>query len=141
MTYSKSLKPGFSIIELMVALLIIGVIAGMIGPRVMGFLTKGKKTSTENTLKVVKDAIKQYKMTVGKYPETLNDLVKKPEDENITGWDGPYVGSEDSESPAVPTDAWNEPLKYQLNPRGSTPPFTLYSLGDPDKDDDKIYAK
>ena len=135
----KTLQPGFSIIELMVALLIIGIIMGMIGPRVVGFLSTGRKTSTLNTLKVVKQAIKQYKMTVGTYPAKLEDLVTKPE--GITNWDGPYVGDEDSANPELPKDAWGQDLYYKLNERGAKPPFDLYSEGDPDKEEDRIDAK
>lgn len=135
----KSLQPGFSIIELMVALLIIGIIAGMIGPRVLGFLGSSRKTSTLNTLKVVKQAVKQYKMTVGTYPAKLQDLVVKPE--GVSGWDGPYVGDEDSANPEVPKDAWGQDLEYKLNDRGAKPPFDLYSAGDPDKEEDRIDAK
>lgn len=137
---NKTLQPGFNFIEMMVALVIIGIIVGMIGPRVMGLLGRGKRTSTENTLKVIAGAIKQYKIDVGTYPEKLDDLVKKPE--NVNGWQSPYVGDEDKANPVVPKDAWNQDFVYKLNARGSVPPFELYSLGDPDKEDDRIsYAK
>ncbi len=140
MTLSKkTLQPGFSIIELMVALLIIGIIVGMVGPRLVGFLGAGRKTSTLNTLKVVKQSIKQYKMTVGSYPEKLQDLVVKPE--GVSGWDGPYVGDEDSANPEVPKDSWGQDVIYKLNARGAKPPFDLYSQGDPDKEEDRIDAK
>lgn len=134
----SSNKPGFSFIEMMVALLIMGIMMTLVGPRVMGLLTRGKSTATTNTLKIVKQAIKQYKMEVGTYPSNLEDLVKKPE--NITGWHGPYVGDEDKANAEVPLDGWNQPLVYKRNAAGTTPPFELYSEGDPDKEDDKIEA-
>lgn len=135
----KSLKPGFSIVELAVALLIMGLLMSLVGPRVVGLLTSGRKTSTQNTLKVVKQAVKQYKMTVGTYPAKLQDLIDKPE--GASGWDGPYVGDEDSANPEIPKDAWGQDLMYELKPRGSKPPFDLYSQGDPDKEEDRIDAK
>lgn len=138
MLTNKSMQPGFSFIEMMVALLIMGIMAGLIGPRVMGLLTKGKQTATTNTLKIVKQSIKQYKMEVGTYPNSLQDLIKKPE--NISGWHGPYVGDEDKANPEVPLDGWNQDLVYKRNAQGTTPPFELYSTGDPDKEEDKIEA-
>ena len=136
----KHIKPGFNFIELMVSLLIIGIILTMVVPRVAGLLGKGKKTTTINTLRNVKNAIKEYHMTVGKYPESLQELVVKPEGSD--GWEGPYTGSEDSANPEVPKDGWEQELAYKLNPRGSKPPFELWSLGDPDKaEEEPIYAK
>lgn len=138
--YKKTLQPGFNFIEMMVALVIIGIIVGMIGPRVMGLLGRGKRTSTESALKVIAGGIKQYKIDIGTYPEKIEDLVRKPE--NVQGWQGPYVGDEDKANPTTPKDAWNQDFVYKLNARGTVPPFELYSLGDPDKEDDRIsFAK
>lgn len=137
---NKTLQPGFNFIEMMVALVIIGIIVGMVGPRVMGLLGRGKRTSTESTLKVLAGAIKQYKIDVGTYPNTLEDLVKKPE--NTSNWQGPYAGDEDKANPTLPKDGWNQDFVYKLNARGAIPPFELYSMGDPDKEEDRIsYAK
>jgi len=136
---NKHLRPGFNFIEMMVALVIIGIIVSLIGPRVMGLLGRGKRASTENTLRVLKGALKQYKIDVGTYPNQLTDLVKKPED--INNWQGPYAGDEDKINPELPKDAWGQDFVYKVNSRGSTPPFELYSMGDPDKEEDRIYAK
>ncbi len=132
----KSLKPGYSYVELMFAILIIGVLVGFVAPKMVSLLTNAKKTSTKNTIKMVKNEIERYKNTVNSYPITLQDLVVKPE--GATGWDGPYVGEEPN--PQVPSDAFGQPLVYKLNPRGTQPPFELYSQGNPDKEDDRIDA-
>lgn len=134
----KSLKPGYSYIELMVAVLVVVVLMSFVGPRMFSLLTGSKKASTKNTLKIVKNAIQKYKMTVGSYPQNLQDLVSKPE--GATGWDGPYVGDEDSANPEVPKDAFGGDLVYKLKERGAKPPFELYSTGDQDKEDDRIDA-
>lgn len=137
---NKMLQPGFNFIEMMVALVIIGIIVGMVGPRVMSLLGRGKKTATQNTLKVVATGLAQYKMDVGTYPDSLDDLIKKPE--NASNWQGPYVGDETKGSAEIPTDAWGQTIKYKKNDRGVTPPFDLYSEGDPEKEEDRIsYAK
>jgi general secretion pathway protein G len=134
----KSLKPGYSYIELMVAVLVVVVLMSFVGPRMFKLLTGSKKASTKNTLKIVENAIMEYKMNVGSYPQTLKDLVVKPEGAN--GWDAPFVGKENSANPEVPQDAWNHDLVYKLKERGAKPPFELYSLGDEDKEDDRIDA-
>ena len=136
----KTLQPGFNFIEMMVALVIIGIIVGMIGPRVMGLLGRGKKTATQNTLKVLAGNLQQYKMDVGQYPDSLEDLNKKPE--AAQNWQGPYAGDESKGSLEIPSDAWGQAIKYKKNERGANPPFDLWSEGDPDKEEDRIsYAK
>lgn len=134
----QHLKPGFSFIEMMIVLVIMGILMTMVGPRVMGLLGKGKKASTQNSLKVVTQGIKQFKMDVGRLPERLEDLIKKPE--GASGWDGPYAGNEDSANPEVQKDGWDNDLEYKKNPAGSALAFELYSNGDPEKEEDRIYA-
>ena len=137
---NKTLQPGFNFIEMMVALVIIGIIVGMIGPRVMGLLGRGKKTTTQNTLNVVAQALKTYKMDVGQLPDSLNDLIKKPE--GAQNWQGPYVGDEDKGGAEIPVDGWGQPVNYKKNDRGAITPFDLWSEGDPEKEEDRIsYAK
>lgn len=125
-------------IELMVALMVIGIIISFVGPQAMKLLGKGKKTSTQNTLKQVATGIQQFNMDIGRYPNKLEDLVKRPEE--APNWDGPYAGKENTVNPEIPKDAWGQDLMYKLNPRSSIPPFELYSQGDPNKEDDRIYA-
>jgi general secretion pathway protein G len=134
----KTLQPGFSFIEMMIVLVIMGILMTMVGPRVMGLLGKGKKASTQSALKVVNQAIKQYKFDVGRLPDRLDDLIKKPE--NASGWDGPYAGDEDSANPEVQKDGWDQELVYVKKAPGTTPAYELYSNGDPEKEDDRIYA-
>jgi general secretion pathway protein G len=135
---NKTLKPGFSFLEIMIVITIIGIFLAVAGPRLMSLLGKGYKTATQSTLNSVAAGIMQYKADVGQYPVKLEDLVKRPE--SITGWDGPYVGSEKTAEPEVPRDSWGQELRYEKLP-GNTPPYKLWSLGDPDKEDAPIYAK
>jgi general secretion pathway protein G len=126
---SKTLQPGFNFIELLISITIIAIFIGIVGPRFMNLLGRGQKTATESTLK-----------TIGTYPNTLEDLIRKPE--NASNWQGPYAGDEEKGAISIPVDAWGQPIQYKLNDRGAIPPFDLYSLGDPDKEDARIsYAK
>jgi general secretion pathway protein G len=133
----QDLKPGFSFLEMMFVLAIMSLFLAFVGPKFMGFLGKGEKAVTKSTLKVVQQGIKQFKMDVGRYPDRLEDLIKRPE--NASRWDGPYAGDEDSANPEVQRDAWGNELVYEKK-SGSTPPFLLYSNGDEEKEDDRIYA-
>lgn len=135
---NKTVQPGFSFIEMMIAITLMALFISFAGPQLMKALGKGKTTATVNTLNVVRDAIRNYQMDTGRYPNTLDDLIKKPE--GVSGWQSPYVGDETAENPEIPQDAWNQDLVYKLNERGAKPPFELYSLGDPSKDE-RVYAK
>lgn len=137
---NKTLQPGFNFIELLISITIIALFIGFAGPKFMRLLGKGKRTATESTLKGIGAAITEYKMDVGTYPNNLEDLIKKPE--NAANWQGPYLAKNEGDVASVPLDAWTQPIQYKLNDRGVQPPFELYSLGDPDKEDDRIsYAK
>lgn len=135
----KTAQPGFNFIEMLISIVIMALFIGVVGPKFMSLLGRGKRTATASILKTVSAAITQYKIDVGQLPNTLDDLVRKPEGAN--GWNGPYAGSENEANPTVQQDAWNQPLVYKRNERGVVPPFELYSMGDPDKEEDRIYAK
>lgn len=136
---NKTLQPGLSFIEIMIVIAIIAMFAAAVGPKLFSLLGKGQRTVTQNTLNNVAAGIEQYKIDVGSYPPNLEALVKRPE--GVTGWQEPYVGSEKTANPEVPKDAWGQELRYEVSPRGTIPPFKLWSLNDPDKEAEPIYAK
>ena len=76
---------GFSLIEIMVVILIIGIIVGIIALSVGGGREAGKKAKAEGELRVLKNAIENYDLELGDYPETLNDLVRPPSNEKLAG--------------------------------------------------------
>ena len=139
LTNHKTVQPGLSFIEIMIVVTIIAMFAAAVGPRLFSLLGRGQRTSTQNTLNTVSTAIEQYRIDVGTYPQNLEALVKKPE--GVTGWQEPYVGSEKDANPEVPKDAWGQDLRYEVSPRGTKPPFKLWSLNDPEKEAEPIYAK
>jgi general secretion pathway protein G len=136
MNQTRTLKAGFNFLEVMIIIAIIALFLTLVGPRLMSLLGRGKKTATQSTLNTVSAAIKQYKIDVGQYPAKLDNLVRRPE--NVSGWEGPYAGSDTN--PEVQKDAWNQDLRYEVMPRGSQPPYKLWSMGDPDKEDAPIHA-
>jgi len=118
---------GFSLIEIMVVILIIGIIMGIIALSVGGGLEKGKKAKAEGELRVLKYAIERYDVELGDYPQSLDDLVRPPADEKMAGkWQhGGYFGNKK----AIPKDPWKNKYQYQVTPDADEHPFELYSYG------------
>ncbi len=127
MSFTKQLKPGFSLIEIAVAVLIMGVLATMGIPAVMGYLKKAKVRTTQTNISSIQQAIDMYYSEVGKYPESLEDLVNAPSDPALARkWDGPYV--EVGKKNIVPQDGWARDFYFERTPGGAHP-YILYSYG------------
>ena len=116
-------RSGFSLIEIVIAVTIMGIIAGLVVPQAVQYLRQSKKRATKVALVSVQEAISLYQSDVGAYPQTLEDLKTKPTDEKIAKrWEGPYIKRS-------PNDAYGRELQYVLNPKGAKPPYELYSWG------------
>lgn len=119
----NSRQTGFSMIELMVVMVILGLIAGLVGPRFFGRADVAKVQTAETQIEMIRSAINLYYLDVGKLPSTeqgLNALVRKPEDVNF--WQGPYLDNQ------LPSDPWQNKYLYRLE-RSGISEFSLYSLG------------
>ena len=116
---------GFSLVEMMVVLVIIGLVAAMVAPNLLNSLRRGQVTVAETQVKQLRGALLTYKLDVGRFPSTedgLAALVRPPADAS-TFWNGPYLEESD-----VPLDPWNTPYRYEF-PANTVPGFALYSLG------------
>lgn len=125
MTVSRSVRAGFTLIELVIAIAILAVLAIVVGPMVMGQLDKARVSSTKSNLKTLKTAIDMFKVDTGRYPARLRDLVEKPREEAVArNWTkGGYIEGGD-----LPKDAWSEEFQYKRTPEGKTA-YELYSYG------------
>ncbi len=115
----KNLKPhklmrsdGFTLIELMVVIVILGILAGLIVPRIMGRPDEAKQLKAKLQIESVETALKLYKLDNGSYPSTdqgLEALVAKPETPPVPRkWrDGGYL-----EKGRVPIDPWGNTFVY-----------------------------
>lgn len=116
---------GFTLIEVMVVIVILGVLAALIVPNVMGRGEKAKVDTTSITLKGVAGALDQYKLDNGRYPSMqdggLDALVNQPA--TAKNWlPGGYVKG------GYPKDSWENDLQYVIPGREGRP-FDLYSFG------------
>lgn len=125
LTQNKQLnKDGFSIIEMIIVIAIIGAILGWIGPRVFGALQRAKVAGAKAELNTINSAIMKFHIDTNQYPSNLRDLIKRPADEAIASqWQGPYI-----QDKQVPVDKWNNRYVYKLTP-GQEYPYELYSYG------------
>jgi general secretion pathway protein G len=117
----KIKNEGFSLLELIIAITIIGILAVVIAPNFMKWVGRAKETRTEQALNTIKLAINSYQADTGSYPKTLMDLIRKP-GADVKRWRGPYLDQTD-----VPEDGWNQPFIYRVNPKGSPRPYELYA--------------
>ncbi|MEX0940273.1 MAG: type II secretion system major pseudopilin GspG [Candidatus Babeliales bacterium] len=123
MTYAEQEKrivqPGFTFMELVVAVLILGILASVAGFAYLQFVGTAKESATKASLKSVKSAIDLYHIQHNKYPTRLRDLVERPKGE-IKGWKPAFE--------KMPKDGWGNEFYYKVTP-GKKHPYELYSYG------------
>ena len=121
-------RKGFTLIELMVVIIILGVLAGLVLPRFMGRTEEARRTKAKLQIENLESALKLYKLDNGSYPSTqqgLEALVKIPTVGTIpkTWREGGYL-----EKPQIPPDPWGRSYVY-LSPGMKNKDFDLKSLG------------
>lgn len=116
----KSAQRGFSLIEIIVVVVLIGGIVAFAASRILGGGDRAKVKLTQAQLQTVAEKIQQYQMDTGHLPPTLDALVAAPA--GVSGWLGPYAKAADL------NDAWMHPLHYKVPGDGGRP-FDLSSDG------------
>lgn len=117
---------GFTLLEMIVVLVIIGLIMGLVGPRLFSQADKAKVQTAETQVKMLKGSLETMRLDLGRYPsqeEGLKLLVQQPSDSKFSQrWKGPYL--EDG----LPDDPWGNPYQYSPQSNGMHA-FVLYSFG------------
>lgn len=119
-------QAGFTLLEMIVVLVIIGLIMGLVGPRLFGQADKAKVQTAHTQIKMLGGALQTMRLDISRWPteqEGLALLMSKPSDpQAANGWAGPYLDED------VPNDPWGHPYVY-APVASKTKPFTLYSYG------------
>jgi general secretion pathway protein G len=113
---------GFTLLELLVVLVIIGLLAGYVAPRYFSQVGRSEVKVTQAQINAFEKALDTYRLDVGRYPTTeqgLAVLVNRPQNE--PKWNGPYLQK------AVPLDPWGK--AYQYKSPGEHGEFDLWSFG------------
>ncbi|WP_430456082.1 type II secretion system major pseudopilin GspG [Rheinheimera sp.] len=109
---------GFTLIELLIVLVILGLLASLVAPKMFSKVDSSKIKTAETQLKLLETALDTYRLDVGKHPASLDELIKSA----AKNWDGPYLPKE------VPLDPWGNPYVYVVpGPDGKA--FDLRSYG------------
>jgi general secretion pathway protein G len=110
----------FTLVELMIVVIIIGVLVAMVVPNMIGRSEQARVSVARADIDVnIATAIKLYDADTGSLPKTLDDLVVSPGDEN---WKGPYLDK-------VPVDPWKRPYVYKAPGEHRPQSYDLSSLG------------
>ena len=113
---------GFTLIELLVVLVILTLLAGLVGPKVLDQLGGAKSKTARVQIAEIEQGVDLFKLDVGRYPndaEGLRALVDRPA--TASGWNGPYLKK------GLPADPWGGAYQYKLQGRHGGP--DIFSLG------------
>jgi len=119
-------RRGFTLIELVVVIIVLGLLAGLVGPRILGRVSEAKTTTARTQIDLLAVALDSYRLDNGSYPTTeqgLEALRDRPVREPVSAnWKGPYLRK------AVPLDPWGQPYIYTAASTQAAA-FELRSLG------------
>ncbi|MBK8742494.1 MAG: type II secretion system major pseudopilin GspG [Betaproteobacteria bacterium] len=120
---------GFSLLELLVVLLLLGAFAGIFAPKIFGQAEKAKQKAAKLEIDQIGQALDLYKLEIGRYPtsqEGLAALMTAPS--GASNWNGPYLKRN-----AVPKDPWSNEYRY-VSPGDQNRPYDIISLGSDGKE-------
>ena len=116
-------QAGFTLVEILVVLVILGLLGTLVGPRVLGYLSSAKSDAARLQIDGLAQALDLYRLDTGTYPNSqtgLEALIQAPSDAN--GWNGPYL-----DATSVPLDPWGNAYVYKFP--GEHGAYDLASLG------------
>ena len=118
---------GFTLIEMMVVIAIIGALAMLVGPSILGRLGDANTTAARTQIEMLTVALENFRMDTGRYPTTEEGLAVlrtwNAASARPAGWRGPYLRK------PVPADPWKRPYLYRSPGEHDAESFDLYTLG------------
>jgi general secretion pathway protein G len=118
----RASQSGFTLVELMIVLFILGLLTALVAPRLMGRVGKAKQKTAQTQIHMLATALDLFYLDLGRYPtqeEGLKALSHKPD--NLSNWGGPYLDKE------VPKDPWGHDYVYKIP--GEKAPYDIISYG------------
>ncbi len=131
-TIRKTVQAGFTLMELLIAIAILGIIMAAATVGYQKVFEGQRRSVTAQTLKTVQSAIGMFELNMNGIPESLDDLVRRPEPSErfdqaaLSNWqEGGYLDKN-----KYPVDAWGQKLQYELTQgEGAAHPYELWSYG------------
>ena len=122
-----SSQAGFTLLEILVVIIVLGLLAGLVGPRIIGRVSEAKGATAQTQLELLSVALDNYRLDNSYYPTTeqgLATLREQPRAEPAPrNWRGPYLRRD------VPQDPWDRPYLYQSPGEHNPDSFDLFSYG------------
>ncbi|MDB6040579.1 MAG: xcpT 8 [Verrucomicrobiales bacterium] len=114
----------FTLIELLLVLVILGILAAIVVPKMSGRTEQARDTAARSQISIFNTALDAYEIDVGHYPKGKNglqELVQSPRDSQ--NWRGPYLKSE------IPNDPWGNPYVYECPGKHNPNSYDILSMG------------
>lgn len=124
---SRDPECGFTLLELLVVIVILGLLIGLVAPAVLQQLGRARASVARDSIGRLASVLDLYELDVGSYPSTeqgLGALIRQPED--VSDWHGPYLKGDQ-----VPLDPWNHPYEYRNPSTRAGHDYDLCSHGPP----------
>jgi general secretion pathway protein G len=113
---------GFSLIEMLVVMVLMGLLASLVGPKLFSKVDKAKINTAKAQIEMASTALDAYRLDIGRFPKNVSEL-RRSDNKN---WDGPYLPKD------IPLDPWGTPYVYVYP--GKHGPYDLYSYGQDGKE-------
>ncbi len=118
-------EAGFTLLEILVVIAILGLLIGLVAPAVLRQLGGARVNVAKQSIERMGSVLDLYKLDIGSYPSTEQGLVAlSTQPTGVTNWNGPYIKGD-----AIPLDAWNHPYIYRNPSQRGGHDYDLCSLG------------